>query len=128
MKLLPLLMIASASRSRKLTVRDDMGFGIRLAVRVSNLMGSLAFLVGQATVMTLWVAVNELGIWVFDPYPYILLNLAMSAEAAFTAPLLLMSSRLEGEQGRKTATDDLATDRAVLARVRQIADHLKVPE
>jgi len=102
--------------------------GERAADSVAALMGSWRFVIGQATVMALWFALNATA-WAFawDPYPFILLNLAMSAEAAFATPLLLMSQNRQAARDRTTLENDYAEDQETNRLVEKIADHLGVP-
>lgn len=67
-------------------------FGERLADEVVAWVGSWTFLIIQSLVLLAWMAINVLGWWLqWDPYPFILLNLVLSFEAAFASPVILMS-------------------------------------
>ena len=70
-------------------------------------MGSWRFIIIQAAIVALWVALNvvEVVFKPFDPYPFILLNLAFSTQAAYAAPLILMSSNRQASKDE--ARDDL---------------------
>lgn len=74
-----------------------------LADHLASIIGSWKFIGVQATILTLWVIVNAVGDhnvkW--DKPPYILLNLMLSFQAAFTAPVLLMSANRQTELDRK---------------------------
>lgn len=72
------------------------------ADRVTRLLGSWPFLVVQSIILGLWVAFNILA-WIqhWDPYPFILLNLALSFQAAYAAPLILMSQNRESQIDRQ---------------------------
>jgi len=102
--------------------------GQRAADAVATFMGSWRFVISQALVMILWFVLNATA-WAFswDPYPFILLNLAMSAEAAFATPLLLMSQNRSAEHDRETLEDDHRLDAEALELTKKIADHLGVP-
>src|SRR5438874_13468756 len=68
------------------------GFGERVADSVAAWVGSWTFLIGQSVVLFLWMALNAMAIWgPWDPYPFILLNLVLSFQAAFATPVILMS-------------------------------------
>jgi uncharacterized membrane protein len=73
---------------------------------VVGAMGSWKFVVAQTFVVALWIAVNVLA-WAehFDPYPFILLNLAFSTQAAYAAPLILMAANRQARKDR--VRDDL---------------------
>ncbi len=74
--------------------------GDALADRIAAIVGSWRFITIQSVILVFWIILNIVG-WVqhWDPYPFILLNLALSFQAAFTAPILLMA------QNRQTAID-----------------------
>lgn len=101
--------------------------GQRAADAVANFMGSWRFVIAQAVVMVLWFVLNAIA-WSlsWDPYPFILLNLAMSAEAAFATPLLLMSQNRAAELDREILHKDFLEDTETNRIVEAIADHLGV--
>jgi uncharacterized membrane protein len=67
-------------------------FGERLADSVATCVGSWAFLIIQIVLLVLWMLANLVRWWAaWDPYPFVLLNLVMSFEAAFATPIILMS-------------------------------------
>lgn len=102
--------------------------GQRAADAVAAFMGSWKFVISQACVMIAWFVLNATA-WAFswDPYPFILLNLAMSAEAAFATPLLLMSQNRAAEMDREILHKDFLADSETNKIVEAIADHLGVP-
>jgi uncharacterized membrane protein len=76
---------------------DQPTTGQRLAEQTAAGIGSWRFIGIQAGVMVLWVLINTLSFTValhFDQYPFVFLNLAMSAEAAFTGPILLIAANV----------------------------------
>ncbi len=85
--------------------RHELSFGQRLADRVAAFGGSWVFIMIFGAVLVLWVALNA---WllpnrsVYDPYPFVFLNLILSMIAAFQAPIIMMS------QNRQTAKDRLS--------------------
>ena len=93
-----------------------------LADRVSRAVGSWMFINCQAAVMVFWIIWNTCGPeglrW--DAYPFILLNLFMSAEAAFTAPAIMMSQNRAAEADRGTLHRDLKLDEESLDILRRI--------
>jgi len=101
--------------------------GQRAADAVATFMGSWRFVITQAVIMILWFVLNAAA-WSlsWDPYPFILLNLAMSAEAAFATPLLLMSQNRASARDRATLEDDHRLDAEALNLTKKIADHLGV--
>lgn len=81
--------------------------GQRLADRVVATIGSWRFILIQSTAITCWITGNVLvgqGAW--DPYPFILLNLLLSFQAAYTAPAIMMSQNRQSELDRRHAQSD----------------------
>jgi uncharacterized membrane protein len=72
-------------------------FGERVADLVAAWVGSWTFLIVQSILLIVWMAVNVVGWWMkWDPYPFVLLNLVLSFEAAFASPIILMSQNRQG--------------------------------
>ena len=89
------------------TALDQPTRGQRLADRVTATIGSWRFILIQSTAITCWIAGNVLvgqGAW--DPYPFILLNLLLSFQAAYTAPAIMMSQNRQSELDRRHAQSD----------------------
>jgi uncharacterized membrane protein len=62
------------------------------AMCVAAWVGSWPFLIGQSILLVMWMMINILGWWMqWDPYPFVLLNLVLSFQAAFATPIILMS-------------------------------------
>lgn len=79
-------------------------FGQRSAERMQNVIGSWPFLIGQSIFLGFWIALNVLAyIRHWDPYPFILLNLALSFQAAYTGPILLIASNRSEAHDREIA-------------------------
>jgi uncharacterized membrane protein len=79
----------------------------RWAERAARFFGTPQYILGQSIVVAIWIAVNSIGIALkWDPYPFILLNLAFSTQAAYAAPLILLA------QTRQTERDKIADERA----------------
>ncbi|MDQ6645903.1 MAG: DUF1003 domain-containing protein [Pseudomonadota bacterium] len=85
-----------------------MSFGERLADRVAEVGGSWSFILVFLGVMAGWMAVNSVLLRheAFDPYPYILLNLALSCLAALQAPIIMMSQNRQADSDRAQAKND----------------------
>lgn len=86
------------------TFHEKLSFGQRMADKVASFGGSWTFIGLFALIMLAWMLINSwlfLAETAFDPYPYILLNLALSALAALQAPIIMMS------QNRQAAKDRL---------------------
>lgn len=99
----------------------------RAADGVAKFIGSWRFVIGQAAILALWFILNGMA-WSFswDPYPFILANLFMSAEAAFATPLLLMSQNRSAEADRQVLHKDLAEDRKTNQMLERLANGLGV--
>ena len=84
--------------------QDAFGRGAEHAARF---FGTPQYILGQTIVVILWIALNSIGIALeWDPYPFILLNLAFSTQAAYAAPLILLA------QTRQAERDKIASDNA----------------
>jgi uncharacterized membrane protein len=76
--------------------------GARVADTVTTFLGSWKFLVIQSIVVVLWIAGNIVLLFHFDPFPFILLNLAFSTQAAYAAPLILLAGNRQSVRDRLT--------------------------
>jgi uncharacterized membrane protein len=81
---------------------DDAPLGARVADAVTSFMGSWRFIILQTLVVVAWVAGNIFLLFHFDPYPFILLNLAFSTQAAYAAPLILLAGNRSAKRDRLT--------------------------
>ena len=82
---------------------DDAPVGARIADRVTGFLGSWRFLILQTVLVGLWLVGNAyLLTKPFDPYPFILLNLAFSTQAAYAAPLILLAGNRAAQRDRLT--------------------------
>src|SRR5258708_32086024 len=82
---------------------EEAPLGARIADRVTGFMGSWNFIVIQTAIVLLWLAGNvALLTRPFDPYPFILLNLAFSTQAAYAAPLILLAGNRAAIRDRLT--------------------------
>jgi uncharacterized membrane protein len=76
--------------------------GARIADRVTGFMGSWTFIAIQTVIVIIWIAGNLWLLFHFDPYPFILLNLAFSTQAAYAAPLILLAGNRAALRDRMT--------------------------
>jgi uncharacterized membrane protein len=83
---------------------DEATTGERLADRIASGIGSWTFLIVQTALVLLWVGLNLIGLFAFrwDPYPFILLNLMFSVQAAYTGPVLLLAGNRQAQKDRLT--------------------------
>jgi len=91
-------------------VNDNKSIGIRLADIIASFIGYWTFIIIKSTLLTIWIFVNIMNWTKFDPYPFILLNLFLSFEAAYATPLILMSSNRQSERDREHMLKDLKID------------------
>lgn len=86
---------------------DELTFGQRIADGVAATMGSWPFIIIQSAVLLIWIALN-ITAWIrhWDPYPFILLNLALSFQAAYAAPFIMMAQNRQQQIDRKDAAND----------------------
>ena len=87
------------------SVFGDDWFGLK-AEGFARFFGTPAFLVGQTVLVGIWIAVNIAGPFVFDAYPFILLNLAFSLQAAYAAPLILLAQTRQADRDKAHADAD----------------------
>ena len=93
----------------------------RLAERLARFLGTGRYLAGQSIIVLLWIALNVVGVvhhW--DPYPFILLNLAFSTQAAYAAPLILLAQNRQDDRDRA----NIERDREVAARTQADTEFL----
>jgi uncharacterized membrane protein len=75
-------------------------FGV-LAERFARFFGTPRFIIGQTVLVVLWIAVNAAAVSLrWDPYPFILLNLAFSTQAAYAAPLILLAQTRQADRDK----------------------------
>jgi uncharacterized membrane protein len=88
-----------------------LGFGSRLADSVAKGMGSWRFIIFQTILVILWMGLNLVGFFYhWDAYPFILLNLLFSTQAAYAAPIIMMSQNRQSERDRMQAQADYQTN------------------
>ena len=85
----------------------DLTSGQRIADRVAASMGSWSFIIIQSIILLIWIVLNVTAFMEqWDPYPFILLNLALSFQAAYAAPFIMMSQNRQQDIDRKAAEND----------------------
>ena len=91
--------------------KQSMSFGDRIADSVANNMGSWRFIIIQTIFVILWMILNIVALvshW--DPYPFILLNLIFSTQAAYAAPIIMMAQNRQNDRDRHQALSDYETN------------------
>jgi uncharacterized membrane protein len=93
---------------RKTTERDyKLTLGQRIADTVAATMGSWSFIIVQSGILLIWIVLNITAyVQQWDPYPFILLNLALSFQAAYAAPFIMMSQNRQQDIDRRAAEHD----------------------
>lgn len=93
------------------THKDSLTFWQKIADLVANGMGSWTFIVAQTIFVLAWMVLNIVG-WMYhwDVYPFILLNLLFSTQAAYAAPIIMMSQNRQWERDRAHAEADYETN------------------
>jgi uncharacterized membrane protein len=99
--------------------------GQHLADVVTRILGSWPFIIVQTTILATWIALNVIG-WVrhWDPYPFILLNLTLSFQAAYAAPIIMMSQNRQATKDRLNAVHDFQIDLRAELEVSAIKERL----
>src|SRR5476651_1660415 len=87
------------------SVFGDDWFALK-AERFARFFGTPTFLVGQTIIVAVWIGINVAGLTKFDVYPFILLNLAFSLQAAYAAPLILLAQTRQAERDKAHADAD----------------------
>lgn len=99
--------LAHARLRRRKTAAAPVSFGQRLSDAVAATVGSWRFVLTQSVLLGAWITANALaGGNAWDPYPFILLNLLLSFQAAYTAPIIMMSQNRQSSVDRGRALAD----------------------
>ena len=101
-------------------------FGQRSADYIARIMGSWKFLIIQSIILVLWIFLNIAAYanhW--DPYPFILLNLFLSLQAAYTAPVIMMSQNRQAERDRMESHNDFIINQKAEEEIRVLMEHLE---
>ena len=100
--------------------------GQRTSDRVANIVGSWPFIIVQSLFLSVWIILNVAAVihhW--DPYPFILMNLVLSMQAAYTAPIIMMSQNRQAERDRLEAHNDYIINQKAEEEIRAVMDHLE---
>ena len=90
---------------------ETLTLGNRIADSVAKGMGSWSFIIIQTVLVVIWMALNFMGfIYHWDPYPFILLNLLFSTQAAYAAPIIMMAQNRQNDRDRIQAQADYQTN------------------
>lgn len=106
---------------------EQLSMGDRIADTVAATVGSWPFIITQSIILLLWIIANVVLVaihFAWDPYPFILLNLALSFQAAYAAPFVMMSQNRQATKDRLTAENDYKTDVKGEVEICHIMEHL----
>jgi uncharacterized membrane protein len=102
-------------------VYDPDAFG-RFAENLARFLGTGRYLVGQTLIVIIWIAVNAVAVSLrWDPYPFILLNLGFSTQAAYAAPLILLAQNRQADRDREEVERDRDATARSLAETEYLA-------
>lgn len=106
-----------------------MTFGQWLADRVAAAMGSWTFIIIQSLILGFWVVANVLrAFFHWDEYPFTFLNLILSFQAAYAAPIIMISQNRQTERDRHQAEEDYRVNREAETRIEALQLHLATIE
>ena len=108
---------------------ERLTFGQRAADSLASAMGSWMFISIQSVVLVIWIALNIIG-WIehWDPYPFILLNLALSFQAAYAAPIIMMSQNRLAAKDRLMAEEDYRINSKAEEELKAVMRHLETQD
>ncbi len=108
--------------------RENLDFGQRVSDNVATFGGSWKFIISFFIVLTIWIVFNGLaiGVYKFDPYPFILMNLILSCIAALQAPIIMMSQNRVEEKDRKRSENDYLINLKAEMQIRSLNQKIDV--
>jgi uncharacterized membrane protein len=110
---------------RRLTPRMDPDAFARFSERIARFLGTGRFLAAQSVVVVVWITINLVAVSLrWDPYPFILLNLAFSTQAAYAAPLILLAQNRQDDRDRVALQEDRARAERTKADTEYLAREL----
>src|SRR5438477_296611 len=100
-------------------------FGEEIADMVATGMGSWTFIIVQTMIVIAWMSLNILGfVRHWDAYPFILLNLLFSTQAAYAAPVIMMAQNRQSDRDRIHAEEDYETNRRAKQEIEALQKEL----
>jgi uncharacterized membrane protein len=120
---------ARPQRDWHTTDLESRTFGGKLADAVAKGMGSWTFIIIQTVFVVVWMALNVIAyLQHWDAYPFILLNLVFSTQAAYAAPIIMQSQNRSAARDREQAQHDYQTNLAAKDEIEQLIERLYVIE
>ena len=105
-----------------------LSFGQKMADKVATFVGSWPFVITQTCIIACWVIYNITSGNPLDPFPFVFLNLGLSAQAAYTAPIIMMSQNRQSQLDRAAAKKDYDTNTKAEMEIRMLEKHIKFLE
>jgi uncharacterized membrane protein len=107
-------------------ISEQLTVGQRAADWVVARVGSWGFIIGQSSLLGIWAILNVTA-WIkhWDPYPFILMNLVLSLQAAYTAPMIMMSQNRQAARDRIEAHNDYEINLKAELEIRTILENLE---
>ena len=108
---------------------ENLTFGQKIADSVAQGMGSWSFIIIQSIIVGIWMLLNIIGfINHWDPYPFILLNLLFSTQAAYAAPIIMMAQNRQSDRDRIQADEDFETNKKAKQEIEELQKRLNAIE
>jgi len=110
-------------------LEEKFTFSQRISDRFARVIGSWRFIIIQSVIFGIWIVLNIVGFakhW--DPYPFILMNLVLSLQAAYSGPILMMSQNRQAERDRLEAHNDFLINQKAEIEIRTILEHLEAQD
>lgn len=106
-------------------VKEQLTFGQKASDWIADKVGSWQFIIGQSALLTVWAILNVTA-WIqhWDPYPFILMNLVLSLQAAYTAPMIMMSQNRKADRDRIEAHIDYEINLRAELEIKAILERL----
>jgi uncharacterized membrane protein len=106
-------------------VKEQLTFGQRASDWIADKVGSWNFIISQSALLTIWAILNVTA-WIqhWDPYPFILMNLVLSLQAAYTAPMIMMSQNRKADRDRIEAHIDYEINLKAENEIKAILENL----
>lgn len=106
--------------------QDELTPGDRVAIGVARRIGSWGFVIAQTLVLGAWGILNVVA-WIrhWDPYPFVLMGLCLSVQAAYTAPFIMMAQNREAEKDRLMLHEDYETNRRAAEEIQRVVSVLE---
>jgi uncharacterized membrane protein len=108
---------------------ESMTLGQRASDGFASAVGSWTFIIVQSIILAFWIAFNAIA-WIrhWDPYPFILLNLALSFQAAYAAPIIMMSQNRQALKDRLAAEEDYRINSKAEEELEAVMKHLETQD